>query len=180
MLDLGAGPCLFAKRAVRLGWEVTAVDGRIERLPDSLEGITFVESDVRDFEVSGYDTVAILGLLYHLPLADQEALLTTVSQSRVILETQVHTRGYVPPAAEPWGRRLRRESGLRGVVFPESDNPMASLGNADSLWLTEKSLLKLFSRCGYTQVQVIEPAHHSKYGTRKFFVLSARDGGAAT
>lgn len=171
-LDLGAGPCQFARRAVRLGWDVTAVDGRTERLPDDLEGIRFIQHDVRTFDVAGYDTIAILGLLYHLPLDDQVALLRSCNASRVILETQVHTHGYVPPAAEPWGHRIVTIDGLSGVVFPEGDNPMASLDNPTSFWLDEAGLLEVFARCGYARVQVVEPMHHSKYGTRRFYVLN--------
>src|SRR4029453_6987527 len=44
LLDLGAGPCLFARRAQKAGWKVTAVDGRTDRLPEDLEGVTFVEA----------------------------------------------------------------------------------------------------------------------------------------
>lgn len=172
-LDLGAGPCQFARRARDLGWTVTAVDGRTERLPDDLADITFIEADVRGFDTTGYDTISILGLLYHLTLPEQEALLRSCNASRVILETQIHTPGYVPPAAEPWGRRIVKVDGLEGVVFPEGDNPMASLGTPTSFWVTEAGLLTLVERCGYRKVEVVEPAHHSKYGTRKFYVLEA-------
>jgi hypothetical protein len=171
-LDLGAGPCQFARRAVSLGWDVTAVDGRTERLPDDLEGIRFIQHDVRTFDVAGYHTIAILGLLYHLPLDDQVALLRSCAGSRVILETQVHTHGYVPPAAEPWGHKIVTIDGLSGVVFPEGDNPMASLDNPTSFWLDEAGLLEVFARCGYRSVELVEPMHHSKYGTRRFYVLN--------
>ena len=170
-LDLGAGPCQFSRRAVRLGWKVTAVDGRTERLPDDMTGIDFIEADVRQFDTLGYDTIAILGLLYHLPVADQLALLKRCHGSRVILETQIHTPGYVPPAAEPWGHRIVRQHGFRGVVFPEGDNPMASIGNSSSLWVTEDSFLEMADQAGFTDVQVVEPMHHSKYGTRRYYVL---------
>jgi hypothetical protein len=175
MLDLGAGPCQFARRARNAGWKVTAVDARTERLPDDLEGITFIESDVREFDPAGFDTIAILGLLYHLPLEDQERLLARCAYTRVILETQVHTPGFVPPDAEPWGRKIVRRGGYRGVIFPEGDNPMASIGNPESFWATEPSLLDMFDRCGYRSVQLVEPMHHSKYGTRRFYVLNGVD-----
>lgn len=171
LVDLGAGPCHFARRATRLGWKVTAVDGRTERLPDDLDGITFVQADVRDFDTSGFDTVACLGLLYHLEAGEQEALLRRSNHARVILETQVHTPGYVPPAAEPWGHRLVTVDGYEGVSFPEGNNPMASIGNRSSLWVTEESLLAMVDRAGFRRVDLVEPAHHAKYGTRRFLVL---------
>jgi SAM-dependent methyltransferase len=172
LLDLGAGPCQFARRARDAGWQVTAVDARTERLPDDIEGITFIEADVREFDPSGFDTIAILGLLYHLPLDEQERLLARCAYARVILETQVHTPGFVPPDAEPWGRDIVKRDGYRGVIFPEGDNPMASIGNPESFWATERSLLDMFDRCGYRSVQLVEPMHHSKYGTRRFYVLN--------
>jgi hypothetical protein len=174
LLDLGAGPCWFARRAVAAGWSVTAVDARTERLPADLTGITFVQSDVRDFDPAGYDCIVIVGLLYHLTLAQQEALLTKCAYTRVIVETQVHTPGYVPRAALAWGYRMVRKGGYRGVVFPEGDNPMASIDNPTSFWHTEPSLLRMFKRCGYLSVTIVEPPHFSKYGTRKFYVLESR------
>lgn len=178
LLDLGAGPCIFAGLARDAGWVVTAVDARTERLPDDLTGITFVQSDVRACDPSGFDTISVLGLLYHLTLDEQRALLSACSYTRVILETQVHTPGFVPPAAEPWGRRIVVEQGLEGVVYPErkagvlDGNPMASVGNATSFWLTEPALLELLDQCGYRSVEKIEPAYASKYGTRRFYVLN--------
>jgi hypothetical protein len=106
LLDLGAGPCVFSRRARDAGWKVTAVDARTDILPDDMEGITFIQSDVREFDPSGFDTIFNLGLLYHLPIQDQKRLLTACSYTRVILELQVHTPGIVPPSAEPWGHQL--------------------------------------------------------------------------
>lgn len=173
MLDLGAGPCQFAVRARDAGWKVTAVDARTERLPDDLQDITFIEHDVREFDPAGFDTIAILGLLYHLPLEDQERLLARCAYARVILETQVHTPGFVPPDAKPWGHEMVSRDGYRGVSFPEGDNPMASIGNTESFWATEASLLEMFQRCGFTSVTVVEPMHYSKYGTRRFYLLNS-------
>jgi SAM-dependent methyltransferase len=104
LLDLGCGPGNFSRSARDLGWKVTAVDGRTTRLEGKdMSGIDFVQADVRDFDVSGFDTITNLGLLYHLPLDAQRDLLERSSYTRVILETQVHEHGVVPPSAEPWG-----------------------------------------------------------------------------
>jgi hypothetical protein len=105
LLDLGAGPCIFARWAQKHGWKVTAVDARTDWLPEDLDGVTFVQSDVRDFDPSGFGTIANLGLLYHLTIDDQLALLRACSHARVILETQVHTPGVVPPRAEAFARQ---------------------------------------------------------------------------
>ena len=92
LLDLGAGPCLFARQAVVAGWRVTAVDARTERVPHGLDGITFIQSDVREFETSGFDCIAILGLLYHLTLTQQEELLTACAYTRSSLRRRCTRR----------------------------------------------------------------------------------------
>lgn len=175
LLDLGAGPCVFARRARDAGYEVTAVDGRTERVPwDELDGIAFVESDVRDVDVSGYDVISILGLLYHLTAHEQEQLLARCCYgATVIVETQVHDPQVVPPAAEPWGHALVTEGPYEGVIYPENANAMASIGNPTSFWHTEASLLLLFENAGYDRVVIVAPGHDSKYGPRKFYVLEA-------
>ena len=119
LLDLGAGPCVFSRRARDAGWKVTAVDARTEVLPDDMEGITFVQSDVREFDPSGFDTIFNLGLLYHLPIQDQKRLLTACAYTRVILETQVHTPGIVGPLAEPWGHQMYTARADRPDADPE-------------------------------------------------------------
>ena len=173
LLDLGAGPCLFAKRAGLREWTVTAVDARTDRLPEELSPIAFIQCDVRDFDVSGFDTIAILGLLYHLPVEDQVSLLARCSYTRIILETQVHTPGFKPPdSSRVLSPELVTQDGYEGVVYREHDNPMASIGNVESLWMTEESLLRLFEDTGQRSVNVIEPPHYSNYGTRKFYVLN--------
>jgi hypothetical protein len=181
LLDLGAGECVFAAIGRDLGWDVTAVDARRDRLPANMDGIRFIECDVREFDPSGYDSISNLGLLYHLTLPQQEALLRACAYTRVILETQIHTPGFVPPAAEPWGREIVVEDGLDGVVYRETnqgqlaDNPMASVGNETSFWVTEPSLIKLAERCGFGSVTTVEPSFPSKYGTRKFYVFHPKD-----
>lgn len=172
LLDLGAGPCLFARKARDAGYDVTAVDGRTARLPDDLDGVRFIRSDVRDFDVTGYDVIAILGLLYHLTLADQEDLLRRCAYgATVILDTQIHVPEMVTDAAGEWARELIIVNGYEGVQFPEGDNPMASMGNPVSFWHTGDSLLQLFERCGYGRARKVDPPYLSKYGARAFYVL---------
>ncbi len=136
LLDLGAGPCIFSKVARDQGWSVTAVDGRDDILPDDMDGITFIKADVREFDPSGFDTVLNLGLLYHLPLADQARLLASTSYARVILETQVHTPGVVPEAAEPWGHDLItvRRRGDDFAEWPSPDAWIRRFGRFDGAW----------------------------------------------
>lgn len=172
LIDLGAGHCLLAKRARDAGFRVVAVDGRSERVPDDLgPDIEFVQADVRDVELAGYDVVAVLGLLYHMTLEDQLELLSRARGSTVIVDTQIHDDAVVTDACGAWAYQLVRRDGYEGVVFPENDNPMASIGNATSFWHTEVSLQRLFLRCGFETVIAVEPAYVSKYGARKFYVV---------
>jgi hypothetical protein len=173
LVDLGAGHCKFSVWARKLGFEVTAVDGRTVRLPEDLGDIRFVEADVRTYDPRGHGVVAILGLLYHLELADQESLLRRCCHGvPVIVETQVHVPEMVANDAKPWHALVERD-GYRGVDFPEGNNPMASIGNATSFWHTEASMLLLFERAGYVRVTIIDPIFASSYGARRFYVLNA-------
>ena len=173
MLDLGAGPCVFAKRAVQAGYVVTAVDGRTERVPDDLDtdAITFVQQDVREHPAGDYDVVSILGLLYHLELQDQIALLRRHRRSTVVLDTQVHIPEAVTEHAGDWAARVVETDGYQGVHFPEGDNPMASIGNPSSFWHTEPSLLRMCEEAGFSSCTVVDPYYVSKYGARRFSVL---------
>lgn len=174
MLDLGAGPCVFARRAVQAGYRVTAVDGRRDRVPDDLDPdeIEFVQADVRDHPAGEYDVVSILGLLYHLELDDQARLLRRhQGDCTVILDTQVHFPDAVTEAAGDWAQNIVEVDGHEGVLFPEGDNPMASIGNPQSFWHTEPSLLRMIELAGFERCKVIEPLYVSKYGARKFYVL---------
>lgn len=172
LVDLGAGHCKFSVWATRLGFEVTAVDGRTVRLPEDLGSIRFVEADVRDYDPRGHGVVAILGLLYHLEVADQESLLRRCCYGApVIVETQVHVPEMVANDPKDWHRLVERD-GYCGLDFPENNNPMASIGNKTSFWHTEASMELLFERAGYSRVVVIDPIFVSGYGARRFYVLN--------
>ena len=170
LVDLGAGHCKFSVWATKLGFEVTAVDGRTVRLPEDLGAIRFVEADVRSYDPRGHGVVAILGLLYHLELADQESLLRRCCYGApVIVETQVHVPEMVATDRKDWHELVERD-GYCGVDFPEGDNPMASIGNKTSFWHTEASMLRLFERAGYGEVILVDPVFMSGYGARRFYV----------
>jgi hypothetical protein len=178
LADLGAGPCVFAKIARDRGYDVVAVDGRTERLPDDseLHGIRFLQADVRDFDPTGFDVIFILGLLYHFDIDDQLALLRTcASGPKVLVDTQVHVPELIAlRTKEGWEERIVQRGGYEGVEFPEGDNPMASIGNPKSFWHTEESLLKLFVDAGFDRITKISPIFQSKYGGRRFYILESR------
>jgi hypothetical protein len=175
LVDLGSGPLLFSRRAAALGYEVTAVDARTDRIPEQTgDRITFVAADVRGFDISGFDVVAILGLLYHLTLNDQIELLSSCSHNRsVIVDTQLHDPAGYTEEAGGWTSEPIIDREYEGVLFPEQHNPMASVGNETSFWHTEASLRRLFDNSGFDSLTIVEPSYASKYGSRRFFVAKS-------
>lgn len=172
VVDLGAGPCIFSRIALDAGHDVTAVDARTVRKPpeEELGGIKFVHSDVRDYDVSGFDIVLFLGLFYHFDIDDQEEMLRRCNKATVVLDCEVHVPELVQGEFGDWQKSVIREGDYEGVRFPENDNPMASVGNKTSFWHTEASMLKIFENAGFSRVSVIEPIFTSKYGGRRFYV----------
>lgn len=173
--DLGAGPCIFSKIARDAGHEVTAIDARTVRKPsdEDLGSVRFVHADVREFDLSGFEVILFLGLFYHLEIPDQLEMLKRCRHATVILDTQVHVPELVQnPNPEPWENTIVHQDGFEGVVFPEGDNPMASVGNKTSFWHTDESMIRIFERAGYEKLQVIDPLFTTKYGGRRFFVGS--------
>lgn len=154
LLDVATGHGLFALLAHELGWDVTAMDARTERMP-AMPGIQWIQGDVRTFDVSGYDVIMILGLLYHLDIDDQVDLLRRCAGTPLILDTHV--------ALKPAGSR----SGYRGSVFlevpdlPPEDHERcetASWGNKESWWTTQEELLRLLRDVGYRWTFPLTPS----------------------
>ena len=172
--DLGAGPCTFARTAREFGAEVFAVDGRNERVPENIEkqGIHFFHEDVREFNLEAFDIVLIFGLLYHFEIDDQIGLLRRCQGKEVLVDTQVCCPNLMvrfPP--DEWQYPLVQLKGYEGIVYPEKDNPMASLMNRTSFWHTEPSYLRLFTDCGFNDITAYRPLYLSKHGMRSFYRL---------
>lgn len=175
--DLGAGPCVFSKIARDLGLDVTAVDVRDARLPRDLGTITFVKSDIRAFDPSGYDIILILGLLYHLTVPDQISLLMRCpASSTLIIDTQVHIPELVVQESnrDGFGDRLVTQGPYTGVLYPEADNAMASWGNELSFWHTVPSLLTLLENSGRNWIRIVDPPYVSKYGARHWLIAAVQ------
>jgi hypothetical protein len=141
--------------AARLGWAVTAVDVRTERMP-RVDGIDWINEDVRRFQIEPdrYDVIACLGLLYHLELADQLDLLKRCAGSPTIVDTHVSLK----PTLE--------EMGYTGELFDEVGNRteaqhkkalLSSWGNRTSFWADQPSLLRMFSNCGFATILQVTP-----------------------
>ena len=153
LVDLACGTGIFSVAAHDIGWQVTAVDARTERMPMT-PGIDWVQADVREFDVGGYDAIALLGLLYHLELPDQLALLRRCSGSVTILDTH-HSN-----------RPTHLEGGYAGHTFRElpegredqlAATPTAAWGNQTSFWATQPDLTGMLHDCGFGMVLALVP-----------------------
>ena len=174
VVDLGAGPCAFARIAREFGAEVFAVDSRNERLPEDIEkqGIHFIHEDVRNVNLEAYDVVLIFGLLYHFEIGDQVALLRRCQGKEVLVDTQVCCPGLaVRFPLHEWQYTLVQSNGYEGIVYTEQDNPMASVANKTSFWHTEPSYVRMFNDCGFSDITAYRPLYLSKHGMRSFYRL---------
>jgi Flp pilus assembly protein TadD len=52
---------------------------------------------------------------------------------------------------------------------------MASVGNRESFWPTEPSLLRMFEDAGFRKAAVVDPLFLSKYGARRYYLLNCED-----
>lgn len=157
MLDMATGHGKFALAAHRLGYEVTAMDARTDRMPMTA-GIDWVQGDVRDFPMAGYDVVTILGLLYHLDLPDQIELLRRCPNAVVVVDTHI--------SLEPDSL----EAGYLGHYYEERGGLASSWGNPTAFWPTEDSLFRIFELTGHTAVAKVLPFPVRR--DRTFYVLS--------
>jgi SAM-dependent methyltransferase len=172
LLDLGAGKGNFSLAAAQLGWEVTAVDARTVRWPDAaaepdaalaeqIRAIRWVQADVREFPIApgDYDLVCILGLLHHLEVPDQVALLTRCASMPTLLDTRI-AKAIVDREGAYEGMLIREH----GATREERDAvPQASWGNPLSFQHTEESLLRLVLDCGYSKMLQMRPPHRHDY-----------------
>lgn len=136
-----------------MGWVVTGVDARTVRMPMT-SGITWVQQDIRETDVTGYDLILLMGLLYHLELDDQLELLRRCSATVTILDTH-HSNS--PTHAE---------GGYAGHTFREippdhptslAETPTAAWGNATSFWATQPDLVRMLHDCGFETILALVP-----------------------
>ena len=153
LIDLACGSGIYSIAAREMGWTVTAVDARTTRLPMT-EGITWVQQDIRETDVSGYDVILLMGLLYHLELEDMLSLLRRCSGSVTILDTH-HSNA-----------PTHVEGGYAGHTFHElpagreaelAATPTAAWGNQTSFWPTQPDLVRMLQDCGYRTVLALVP-----------------------
>jgi SAM-dependent methyltransferase len=151
LIDLGAGHGKFSMVAAKAGWEVMAVDARTER-NTAAPGVTWVEGDVRDVDLEGYDLVACLGLFYHLTAEDQLDLLARCKGVPLIIDTHL-ANGL---STHPLGEEVELQ-GYTGRVYHEGTGLLSSWGNQQSFWPTPESFHQMLDQAGYNFVLAVEP-----------------------
>lgn len=153
LLDIAAGHCMFSIAAAKRGMKVTATDARRERVPPAVEklGIEFVQADVNspDFRVGAYDVVLLLGILYHLTLAQQIALVKKCAHTLTIVDTRCTGKAQV------------KIDGYEGVYYVEDEkmrqDPRSAFSSEQSFWHREPSLIRMLRQCGYRRITRVEP-----------------------
>jgi hypothetical protein len=161
LIDLGAGHGKFSVAAANAGWDVTAVDARTERNPTA-PGVTWVQADVRDVDLGGYDVVGCLGLFYHLTVEDQIDLLARCQGSPLIIDTHL-ANGL---STDPLTGEVERQ-GYTGRLYHEGTGLRSSWGNPQSFWPTPDSFHRMLGQAGYDLVLAVEPWY---LPDRTFFV----------
>lgn len=156
LIDLGAGHGSFSVRATDRGWKATAVDARTKRFQDDPR-VNWVNIDVRDADLSGYDLILCLGLLYHLTLEDQLDLLNRATGTPLIIDTHVANGTHSKHAHRL--SDLVTVGGYRGQLFRERDatSPRASWGNEESFWPTPRAFYRMLRKNGYRSVWAATP-----------------------
>jgi SAM-dependent methyltransferase len=154
LADVACGHGKFALIANDLGWKVTAIDARTERMPLT-PGIEWVQQDVRDFDPEGFDCIGLLGIVYHLDVQTQIALFRKLAGKLTIIDTHIARMEKV------------KRAGYRGVTFYEEDALTASIGNKESFWASEPELVRMLLVCGFRDVYVMKPWYRVD---RTFFI----------
>jgi SAM-dependent methyltransferase len=168
LLDLACGEGVYAIEAALRGVQVTAIDGRTERMDQGrraaerlgLTTLRFEQNDVRQVSVAShgeFDVVLFLGILYHLDVPDVFHVLQSISEMcRHLLI--IDTRFCLHPDTEVQfegllyrGERVREH----GDHDPESirrSRLLASLDNTFSFIFGKHSLLRVLNEVGFTSV----------------------------
>ncbi|QYZ70246.1 class I SAM-dependent methyltransferase [Neotabrizicola shimadae] len=182
-VDLGAGHGMFAARARRHGFRVTAVDARDRWTPaEAIAGaapvtgqeddpdLVWVKEDARDHDLAPYDVIFIIGLIYHLPLAAQLDLLSRCAGRPTVVDTEIFD------AADPAARACERLSpaigaGFDGAFMRETGNHWSAADLTDSFWPTQDAFLAMCAQAGCQSVAMVDPPYRSRFGPRRWFVL---------
>jgi SAM-dependent methyltransferase len=165
LLDLGCGHGKYSIMARNLGFDVTAMDARPDRIPFHEEKIKWIVKDVSDFDFSYYDVVLFLGLLYHLPFAVQMDILMKLQCRLLVIDTH-----YCLPEWE----NLCFIGGFYGCNYHEADTigelkarSRAAFSNTDSFLPSPETLEKMVFGAGFSSFAKVLPIAKKN---RTFFI----------
>jgi hypothetical protein len=172
LIDLGCGHGNHSIIARNLGFEVTAIDGRFERIPVDRfmeKGVTFIKQFVENVDLTGYDTVLASGILYHLTLESQlnlfEKLLTS-DVKNLIVNTHFVIFLNNSPQNKMFKHLLTAKVEIMGgyhySYYDEREDyvsrPEAAINNRLSCWFTFESLIRLIQeKAGFTDITILKP-----------------------
>lgn len=163
MVDLGTGHGNYAVRAANLGWEVTAVDARSERMKKDPR-VTWVQQDIREHDLDSYDLVCCLGLFYHLTVEDQLDFLRRAAGRPVIIDTHLDHGTHKHKLSE----RVVEGDGYEGRYYREPGALTSSWGNPRSFWPTLPTFERMLAETGHGPVLPVNPW---VTGDRTFFLV---------
>ncbi len=168
ILDLACLEGLYSIEAAKKGATVIGADIRDEHLRKAqyakdalgLRNLTFVKSDVRTItkeSFESFDTILMLGILYHLPSPDILPFLETMAhlcRDLLIIDTHI--------AIRPEMTFARNNATYEGAYFVEHPrgatmeqkraSGWASIDNDVSVWLTLDSLTRALRDVGFSSV----------------------------
>lgn len=186
LVDLGAGPGLFARIASRHGFSVTAVDARMPWTAADIEAgqgstgpafkddeFDFIQKDLRDVDdLSGFDVIACIGVIYHLPFADQRDLLARCAGRPMVIDTEIYDASRIPEAEANRFQPATVAGGYSGALCREQGQVYSSHGDAFSFWFDQDSILRFFADAGFSRITMVEPQYFSAFGPRRWFILN--------
>lgn len=164
-VDLGCGHCKFTDIASVFFKEVYAVDSRTVRVPKILpKNVEFIKDNAVTHDLSNYDVVICLGLLYHLKAREQIYILKKALGKELIIDTHMSLKG-----------NEEISEGYKGTFYKEADNmqqmmqnPKASTTTLESFWFKESEFERMLKEIGYATIIKFEPEH---YPNRTFMYI---------
>ena len=168
VLDLACAEGAYAVEFAQHGAQVVGIEGRtasIERARFAatalgLDGVTFIEDDIRNLkrtEYGQFDVVLCLGILFHIDTPDLFAFMQRVADvctGLTVIDTHISTKGNATARYKGvtyYGERYL-EHEPDSTAEERLEKPWASLFDAESFWLTRPSLFNLLTTVGFTSV----------------------------
>lgn len=164
-VDLGCGHCKFTDIASVFFKKVCSVDSRDVRVPKILpENVTFIKENAVTHDISNYDVVICLGLLYHLTAKEQITILKKAIGKEVIIDTHMAI-----------GSKEEISEGYKGNYYKEGEtmeqmlkNPKASSTTLKSFWFNESEFERMLIDIGFKSITKYTPEH---FKLRTFYLV---------